>query len=99
MEAKEIVSKDTSLWKAISTLTDFEVYSSITVATCKLVHFNELLRDAGDLDANIFRLRHRSIQVEVFMVNGTETSPLERTLLRRRLTSSNEEVLVPTSPG
>jgi hypothetical protein len=61
MEAKEIVSWDTCLWKVITTLADFEVYSSIAVMTHKLVLFDEFLRDAGDLDANIFRLGQRII--------------------------------------
>ncbi len=40
---EKIVSKDACLGKAIATLADFEVNSSIRVQTCELVFIDELL--------------------------------------------------------
>ena len=40
--------------------------------TCELVFVNELLWDVQDFDANVFGLRHVSVKVEVFKVNGAK---------------------------
>ncbi len=58
--------------QAVATLANFEVNSSIPVQTCKLVFVNELLRDVQDFDANVFRLGHERVKVEVFKINGAK---------------------------
>jgi hypothetical protein len=57
------------LGQAVVTLADFKVNSSILVQTCKLVFVDELVGDAQDFDANVFRLGHGSVKVEVLKVD------------------------------
>jgi hypothetical protein len=64
------------LGKAITTLSNFEVYPAIAVATSEGVFLDELIRDVRELDANIFGIGHGSIKVEVLKVNGAEPSAL-----------------------
>jgi hypothetical protein len=59
-------------------LADFEVNPSITVQTCKLVFINELVRDVQGFDANVFRLGHGSVKVEVFKFTGAEAGTFLR---------------------
>ncbi len=58
--------------KSIATLADFEVNPSIAVQTCELVFLNELLWNVQDFDANVFRLGHGCVEVEVLKVNGAK---------------------------
>jgi hypothetical protein len=60
------------LRQAVATLEDFEVNLSITVQTCELVFVDELVGDVQDFDANIFRLGHGSVKVEVLKVDGAK---------------------------
>ncbi len=77
---------------------DFEVNPSVVVQTCKLVFFT--VGDVQDFAANVFRLGHGHVKVEVFKIDGAKLAPFqESTLLRRSLRSSNDAVLVPTFPG
>ncbi len=62
--------------KAITALSNLEVYPAIAVATSEVVFLDELLRDVGELDANIFGIGHGSIKVEVLKVNGAEPCAL-----------------------
>jgi hypothetical protein len=64
------------LGKAITTLSNFEVYPAIAVATSEGVFLDKLIRDVRELDANIFGIGHGSIKVEVLKVNGAEPSAL-----------------------
>jgi hypothetical protein len=68
------------LGQAVATLADFEVNSSITVQTCQLVFVNELIGDIQDFDASIFGIGHRSIQIEIFEINGVGNFPREDTV-------------------
>jgi hypothetical protein len=57
------------------------VNPSIAVQTYELVLVNELVRDVQDFDANIFRLGHGSVKVEVLKVNGAKSCTIfERVL-------------------
>ncbi len=58
--------------QTVATLADFKVNLSILVQTCELVFGNELVRDVQDFDANVFRLRHGSVKVEVLKLNGAK---------------------------
>ncbi len=58
--------------QAVATLVDFEVNPAIRVQPYKLVFVDELVRDVQGFDANLFRLGHAGVKVEVFKVNGAK---------------------------
>ncbi len=64
--------------QAVATLADFKVNPSITVKACKLVFVDELVGDFQDFDANVFRLRHGSVKVEVFEVDRAKAGTFPR---------------------
>jgi hypothetical protein len=66
------------LGQAIATLADFEVNPSVMVQTCQLVFVDELIGDVQDFGANVLRLRHRSLKVEVLKNNGAKSGPFLR---------------------
>ena len=67
--AKKIVGQDACLGKTITSLANFKVDPTITILTGEIVFFNELRRYVRDLDADVFRVGHRSVEVEVLQVN------------------------------
>jgi hypothetical protein len=71
--SEKIVIKDACLWKFVATLVDFEVNPSVPVQTCELVFVNEFLWNVQDFDANVFRLGHGRVKVEVLKVNGAKS--------------------------
>jgi hypothetical protein len=76
--SEEIVGQDVSLGKAKAALENFEVDPTVRVTTRKLVLLNEFRWDVGDLDANIFRVGHWHVEVEVLKVNGAEARSFAR---------------------
>jgi hypothetical protein len=97
--SEDIVGKNAGLGRAIIALANFEVNPTITLATFKFVFLDEFCRNVCNFNADIFRVRHWGIEVEVFEVDGAESAPgQESMLLRCSLMSSREVVLVPTSP-
>ena len=46
------------MWQAITAVADFEVYPAVSVLSLKVVLVDELFRDVGDFDADIFRVFH-----------------------------------------
>jgi hypothetical protein len=54
-------------------MADFEVNPSILVQTCELVFVNVLIRDVQEIDANVFRLGHGSVKVEVLKIDGAKS--------------------------
>ena len=62
--------------ETIAALSDFEVNPAVTVSTREVVLTDELIRDVGKLDANIFRLWHGSIKIEIFEINVAEACAL-----------------------
>ena len=62
--------------KPIAALSNFEVDPAVAVATGEVVFTDEFIRDVDELDANIFRIRHGSIKIEVLEVNGAEACAL-----------------------
>jgi hypothetical protein len=70
---EEIVGKNAGLGKAITALANFKVNPTIMIATLKFVLINEFHRNVCDFNADIFRVRHQSIKVEILEVDGAET--------------------------
>jgi hypothetical protein len=75
---EEIVGQDAGLGKAITALANFEVDPTVAVSIRKLVFLYEFHWDVGDLDADIFRVWHWLVKVEVFEVNGAEVHSFAR---------------------
>ena len=76
--SEEIVSQDAGLGKAIAALSNFDVDPTAAVTTRKLVLLNEFRWDVGDLDADICRVGHWRVKVEVLEVNGAEARSFAR---------------------
>jgi len=66
------------LGKTISALANFKEDPTVAVCTCKLVFLNEFGWDVCDFDADIFRIGHWGIKVEVLEVNGAEARTFVR---------------------
>lgn len=73
---EEIVCKYPGLGKAIAALTDFEIYPAIAVTPGQFVFFYELRRNVREFDPDIFRIRHWSVQIEVFEVDAAKACAL-----------------------
>jgi hypothetical protein len=70
---EEIVGKNAGLGKAITALANLEVDLPVTIATLKVVFFNEFCRNVSDFNADVFGVWHWSIKVEVLEVDGAES--------------------------
>jgi len=76
---EEIVGQNASLGgKAIAASANFEVDPTVTVRPHKLVFFNKFGRDVYDFDADILRIGHWGIKVEVLEVDGAESRSFAR---------------------
>ncbi len=60
--------------KPVTSLANFKVDPAVLISAREVVFLQQFVGDVGDLDANIFRLEHRRVQVEVLEVNGAEPS-------------------------
>ena len=76
--AKEIVDQDACLGKTITSLENFKVDPTITILTGEIVFFYELCRYVRDFDADIIRVGHGSVEVEVLQVDRAEMCPFSR---------------------
>jgi hypothetical protein len=76
--SEEIVGQNASLGKAIAASANFEVDPTIPVSSRKLVLFNEFCWDVCDFDADILRIGHWGIEVEVLEVDGAESRTFAR---------------------
>ncbi len=72
--SKKIIGKDAHLRETKTALANFEVYPTILIATCVIAFKDEFLRDVGNLDSNIFKIRHGCDKVEVLEVDGAEAN-------------------------
>ena len=63
---EEVVSQDARLWQSIASAADFEVDPAILITSLEVVFVNEFGRDVGGFDADIFRILHWCVQIEVF---------------------------------
>ena len=70
--SEEIVGQNASLGKAIAASANFEVDPTVAVRPRKLVFFNKFGRDVCDFDADILRIGHWGIEVEVLEVDGAD---------------------------
>ncbi len=71
-QSEKVIGKDASLGKSITALANFKVDPAILVLAWEIVFIDELVRDVRELDANIFGIRHRSVQIEVLEIDGAE---------------------------
>jgi len=76
--SEEIIGQNASLGKAIAALANSEVDPTVMVPTRKLVFFNKFGRDVCDFDADILRIGHWGIEVEVLEVDGAESRAFAR---------------------
>ncbi len=76
--AKKIVGQDTSLGKTITSLANFKVDPTILILTGDIVFFNELRQNVQDLDGDVFRVGHGSVEVEVLQVDRAKPCPFPR---------------------
>ena len=76
--SEEIVGQNASLGKAIAASANFEVDPTVAVRPRKLVFFNKFGQDVRDFDANILRIGHWGIEVEVLEVDGAESRSFAR---------------------
>ncbi len=70
--SEEIFGKNANLGQAITALANLEVNPPITIATLKVVFFNEFRWNVSNINGDIFRVRHQSIAVEVLEVDGAK---------------------------
>ncbi len=76
--AKNIVGQDACLGKTITSLANFKVDPTIPILTGEIVFFNELRRNIRDLDADVFRVGHGLVKVEVLQVDKAKPCPFPR---------------------
>jgi hypothetical protein len=76
--SEEIVGQNASLGKAIAASANFEVDPTVAVPTRKLVFFKKFGRDVCDFDADVLRIGHWGIEVEVLEVDGAESRAFAR---------------------
>jgi hypothetical protein len=60
------------LGKPIAALPNFKIDPAFAVTATEVVFCEEFVRDVRDLDADVFKIGHGSVQIEVFDVNGAE---------------------------
>jgi hypothetical protein len=70
---KEIVGNYAGLGEAIIALANLKVDPTVTIVTLKVVFLDKFRWNVCNFNANIFRVRHWSIKVEVPEVDGAET--------------------------
>jgi len=70
------------LGKPITALANFKIDPAVSISALKVVFLDEFFGDVGDLDADIFRLKHGRVEIEVLEVDGAEAgiSPGEDTV-------------------
>ncbi len=73
---EKVIGKDASLGKSVTALANFKVDPAISVSAQEIVFLDELIRDVRELDADIFGITHRSVQIEVLEIDGAEPSSL-----------------------
>ncbi len=74
VQSEKVIGKVASLGKSVTALANFKVDPAISVSAREIVFLDELVWDVRELDANIFGIRHRSVQIEVLEINGAEPS-------------------------
>jgi hypothetical protein len=74
VQSEKVIGKDASLGKSVTALANFKVDPAILVSAREIVFLDELVWDVRELDANLFLIRHRSVQIEVLEINGAEPS-------------------------
>jgi hypothetical protein len=62
------------LGKSITALANVKVDPAVLVLAREIVFSDEPIQDVRELDANIFWIRHRSVQIVVLEIDGAEPS-------------------------
>jgi hypothetical protein len=70
---EEIIGENACLGQAITALANLNIDLTVTIVTLKFLFLNEFRWNVSNFYADIFRVRHQSIEVEVLEVNGAET--------------------------
>jgi hypothetical protein len=73
-QLEKIIGKEAILGKSVTSLANFKVDPAVSVLAQEIVFLDELVQDVRELDANIFWIRRRSVQIEVLEINGAEPS-------------------------
>jgi hypothetical protein len=68
-----IVGKNAGLGQAITALANLELDPTITITTLKFVLLNEFRQNVCNFNADIFKVRHQCIEIEILEVDGAET--------------------------
>jgi hypothetical protein len=70
---EELVGDDAGLGEAVHAFLNFNIDSSVLVDQVpEVVSYDDLVRDDLESEAHIFRIGHRSVEVEVGQVNAEE---------------------------
>jgi hypothetical protein len=70
--SEEIIGKNAGLGKAITVLANLKVDPPVMIATLKVVLLNKFCQNVSNFNADVFRVWHWSIKVEVLEVDGAE---------------------------
>ena len=63
---EETVSEDSGLGQAINAATNFEINPAVVSEGEQIIFVNELVRNIGELDADVFGMIERSCEIEGF---------------------------------
>jgi hypothetical protein len=70
---EEIIDKNAGLGQAITALANLKVDPTIMIVTLKVILLIDFRQNVSNFNADIFRVRHWSIEVEILEVDGAET--------------------------
>jgi hypothetical protein len=70
--SEEIVGENAGLGKVITALANLKVDPPVTMATLQIIFFNEFCQNVSNFKADVFRVWHWSVKVEVLEVDGAE---------------------------
>jgi hypothetical protein len=74
VQSEQVIGKDANLGKSVTALANFNVDPAISISAREIVFLDERIRDVRELDANIFWIRHRSVQIEILEIDGADPS-------------------------
>ena len=60
--------------KPIKALANFKIDPAVSISTFNVVFLDEFFGNVDDLDADIFRLEHGRVEIDVLEVDGAEAS-------------------------
>ena len=69
---EETVSEDSGLGQAVNAATNFEINPAVVCEGEKIIFVDELIRNIGELNADVFGMIERSCEIEVFDIETSE---------------------------